>query len=190
MASHQLIDAYRAELARRLPPDIVDELADGLDDAFQHHLLKGLEPTQAAVAATQEFGRPDQIAAEFARQSPHRHTALALLATGPLFAGLWGSSLITARAWTWTIPTGAAVIYGATLITVVGCLIAVAASRAYATTRLISPACAGMIALDTIMLTAITLVAPVLTWPMALAIPASITRIGLAARQLRRLASG
>lgn len=119
MASHQLINAYRAELARRLPPDIVDELADGLDDAFEHHLNTGLDPTKAAVAATREFGHPDHIAAEFARQSPQRRTALALLATGPVFAALWASSLITAHAWTWAIPTGAALTYGAALLTVV-----------------------------------------------------------------------
>jgi hypothetical protein len=38
MAGHQLINAYRAELALCLPPDIVDKLAEGLDEAFHHHI--------------------------------------------------------------------------------------------------------------------------------------------------------
>lgn len=190
MASHQLIDTYQAELARRLPTDIVDELADGLDEAFQQHLIIGLDPTEAAAAATREFGHPDQIAAEFTRQSRQRRTALALLATGPVFAALWGSSLFTAQAWTWSIPTVAAVTYGATLIAVVAILIIVATCRTYGKLRLAGPACAGMIALDTVMLTVITLAAATISWPMALAIPASVTRISLAARQLERFPAG
>ncbi len=186
MACHQLINTYRAELARRLPAGIVDELADGLDDAFEHHLSAGLDPTAAAVAATREFGHPDKIVAEFARQSPQRRTALALVATGPFFAAAWAGSLITAHAWTWAIPTGAAVAYGAVLLTVVATLIGVSTCKTFTTTRLAAPACMGVIALDVTMLSAITLAAPAATWPMTLAIPASIARIGLTGRQLRR----
>jgi len=52
MASHQLIDQHLAALARTLPPDTVDELADGLTETWQHHLATGLTPTAAAHAAT------------------------------------------------------------------------------------------------------------------------------------------
>ena len=34
MASHDLIEAYLAELRRRLPADTVDELADGLIETY------------------------------------------------------------------------------------------------------------------------------------------------------------
>ena len=44
MAGHQLIDDYLTSLARRLPDEVVDELADGLAETFQHHRDTGLVP--------------------------------------------------------------------------------------------------------------------------------------------------
>lgn len=188
MAGHeQLIDAYLAELARRLPPEVVDELTGGLDETLQHHLNRGLGAEEAAVAAITDFGDPAHITAEFARQSPGRRTALAMLATGPVFAALWGTTLITGHAWTWTIPTAATIAYAATLLSIVAVLVAVTTNHSYTTTRLAAPASAGMIALDTTMITAVAFNAPSLTWPMILATAASITRITLGTRQLRRL---
>lgn len=187
MASHHLIDTYLAELAPQLPANIVDELADGLEETFEHHRRRGLRPASAAAAATAEFGHPDQITRAFTRQSPGRRTALTLLATGPLFAALWSTSLITAQAWTWTIPTGAAVTFGATLLATAAVLVAVVTSRSYVRTRLAGPACGSLILLDAAMLAAIALAAPALSWPLALAIPASLARIGIAARNLPRI---
>jgi hypothetical protein len=109
------------------------------------------------------------------------------LASGPLFAGLWGSSLISAQAWTWPIPLGAAVAFGATLLAVVATLVAAALSRSYQRTKLTGPACALLAALDGAMIAAIAMTAPALSWPMALAIPASIVRIGLAVRTVPRI---
>lgn len=187
MAGHQLIDEYLAELARRLPGADVDELADGLDETFQHHRRRGLPAASAAAAATAEFGHPDLIIKAFVRQAPGRRTALALLASGPLFGALWGSSLISAHAWTWPIPLGAVVAFGGTLLAVVCALIAATLSRSYRRTRLAGPACGLLVLLDGAMLAAIALAAPALSWPMALAIPASLVRIGLAARSVPRI---
>jgi hypothetical protein len=187
VAGHQLIDDYLAELVRRLPADAVDELADGLEEAFRHHQRRGLSAAGAAAAATSEFGNPDLIVREFIRQAPGRRAALALLASGPLFAGLWGSSLISAQAWTWPIPLGAAAAFGATLLAVVATLVIAVLSRSYQRTKLTGPACALLAALDGAMIAAIAMTAPALSWPMALAIPASIVRIGLALRTVPRI---
>ncbi|MET7970527.1 hypothetical protein [Micromonospora sp. NPDC005305] len=51
IASHHLIDAHLAILARRLPADAVDELADGLTETWQHQLAAGLPPADAARTA-------------------------------------------------------------------------------------------------------------------------------------------
>jgi hypothetical protein len=106
MAGHQLnnddpdgyLDAYLAHLARHLPADVVDELADGLTETRQHHLDGGLSPTDAARAAIAEFGDPDQTIRAFVTQAPGRRIARTLLATGPLMALCWAPSLITAHA--------------------------------------------------------------------------------------------
>ena len=190
MAGHQLIDDYLAELARRLPADDVDELADGLEEAFQHYRERGFPVTSAAAAATAEFGDPALITRAFVRRAPGRRAALALLASGPVFAALWGGSLISAHAWTWPIPHGATAAFGATLLVVVAALVAVALSTSYRRTRLAGPACGLLILLDGGMLAAVALATPALSWPMTLAIPASLVRIGLAARSIPRILVG
>jgi hypothetical protein len=43
-----LILPYLADLGRRLPPGIVDEIADGLAEACEHHLARGLTEKDAA----------------------------------------------------------------------------------------------------------------------------------------------
>ena len=93
MASHPLIDDYVTGLARRLPADTVDELGDGLTEAWQQHLDAGLSPTEAARTAIAEFGTPDQITDAFVAQAPGRRRALLLLATGTAKRGLIFDSL-------------------------------------------------------------------------------------------------
>ncbi|HEX6197265.1 MAG TPA: permease prefix domain 1-containing protein [Jiangellaceae bacterium] len=190
MAGHALIAAYVSDLARRLPADTVAELADGLEETFEHYRRLGTSPAAAAAAAVAEFGRPEQVASEFTRQSPGRRAALALLATGPLFAVLWGTSLASAQAWTWQIPIGVALAFGAALVGVAAVLVAVVLSRSYARTRLAGPACGILVLLDAAMLATVALVAPVLTWPMAMAIPASCARIVLSVRSVPRILAG
>ena len=84
MASHHLIDAYLATLARQLPADAVDELADGLAETYQHHRSTGLEPDIAARNSIAEFGTPDLVTEAFVRHAPGRRAALMLLGTGPI----------------------------------------------------------------------------------------------------------
>jgi hypothetical protein len=187
MADRDLIQTYLAELARRLPAETVEELADGLEETFQHQLRRGLSPAEAAHAAIAEFGRPAQVTAAFAHQSSARRTAIALLATAPVFAGLWGTTLITAHVWNWKIPPAAVVGFGAILLAVAATFAVIARSSNPTTARLAGPASAAVILLDLAMMTAVVAAAPAVTWPMVLAIQASLIRVALAGRNLPRL---
>lgn len=184
MAHHTLIENYLAALAERLPVEAVEELADGLEETFQRNLDRSMSPDDAATAAIAEFGQPAQVVTAFARHAPGRRTAVRLLATGPIFAALWGTTLITAQAWTWPIPLAAVVAYAAALLMVAGLLAGVATTNNPRTTSLAAPASATLILLDTGMLATVVIAAPAVTWPMTLAIPASLTRITLTARNL------
>jgi len=185
MASHQLIDTYLAGLAERLPADTVDELADGLVETWQHHLASGLTSDRAARAAIAEFGAADRITDEFVAHASGRRTARLLLATGPVMGACWGTSLIAAQVWTWPIPQPIAAAYAASLLIVVAALITAATSRhSYRRTRLGNAGALALVVLDAAMLAAVTMLAPMLAWPMAAAIPASLARIGLALQSL------
>jgi hypothetical protein len=191
MASHHLIDAHLDGLAGRLPADAVDELADGLLETWHYHVNQGLTSTEAAHAAIAEFGTPTQITDAFVAHAPGRRIARTLLATGPIFGACWGTSLITAHAWTWPIPTAAAAAYASTVVTVVACLIVAATSQHnFRRTRLGNIGAAGLVALDTAMLAAVMLIAPTLVWPMAVAIPASLARIAVSLRHIPRAVTG
>jgi hypothetical protein len=191
MASHQLIDAYLGELAGRLPADAVDEIADGLQEAWHHHLDLGVAPAEAAQAAIAEFGPPTLVARAFVVNATGRRTARLLLATGPIIGISWGASLLIAQVWTWSIPAPAGGVFAATLLTVVGCLVMAATSRHdYRRTRLGHVGAAGLVALDTAMIAAVLLAAPTLVWPMAIAITASLARMGITLRQAHRLLGG
>jgi hypothetical protein len=187
MADRDLIQHYLADLARRLPPEAVEELADGLEETVEHHVRRGLTPAAAAAVAVEEFGRPAEVTAAFARQSAGRRTALALLVTSPVFAALWGTTLIGSQAWTWQIPLGVEVLFGAALLAVAATLAVVARSNNPSTTRLAAPSSVVLLLLDLGMLTAVATATPTLTWVMALAIPASLTRVVLTARNLPRV---
>ncbi|WP_328421545.1 permease prefix domain 1-containing protein [Micromonospora sp. NBC_00389] len=187
MASHQLIDAHLGVLARRLPADAVYELADGLTETWQHHLAAGLPPADAARAAIAEFGSVDQITDAFVAQSPSRRTARVLLATGPIVGACWGASLVAADAWSWRVPAPAAVVFGLALLAVVAVLILSATSRrSYRRARLGDAGGLGLVALDLAMVAAALLVAPTPVWPMLVAVPVSLARIGLTLRSLPR----
>jgi hypothetical protein len=184
VADHSLIDAYLATLARRLPTETVEELADGLEETYQMHLAQGLASGDAATAAVAEFGCPAQVTAAFARHSSGRRTAVKLLATAPIFAALWGTTLITSRAWTWPIPPVAGVLFGIILLTVACTLLLVATSNNPRRSRLAAPATAVLILLDLGMVFAVLVLAPALTWPVAIAAPASLARVAVTARTL------
>jgi hypothetical protein len=184
MASHALIEACLAELGRRLPGDVVDELADGLIETYERHLSRGATPGVAAESAIAEFGDPTLVTAAFARQAPARRAALALLVTGPAVGACWGITLLTGHAWTWPIPTPARLAFGVTLIAAVAALIAAADTRrARSPVSLAVIGGTGLVVLDTAMLGAVALAAP-FAWPMLVAVPASITRIALTTRAM------
>lgn len=185
MASHQLIDQHLAELARLLPGQAVDELADGLYETWQHHLATGLPPAAAARVAIAEFGTTAEITAAFTAQAPGRRAAQLLLATGPLVGLCWGASLVTGQVWTWPIPMAAIAVFAAALLATVTALLAAATSRhSYRRTRLGGVGGLGLSVLDLAMIAAVVLAAPGLAWPAILAIPASLLRIGWTVRRL------
>ena len=191
MAGHRLIDASLTALARRLPADAVDELADGLTETYQRHLSGGLAPDAAAGAAIAEFGDPDLIIAAFVRQSPGRRLARKLLGSGPVVGGCWGAALITGHAWTWPVPALARIGFGLTLLAVVAALVLAATTRrSYRLTRLTTASGLGLIVLDTAALACVALAPPAFTWPLAGAVLASLARLTLTARTLPRLVTG
>lgn len=191
MAEPGLIRDHLTELSACLPGQIVEELADGLDQTRQHYLSQGLDQHAAAQAAIAEFGEPRVIVAAFTRARPARRAARRLLAAGPCVGACWCAALISSRAWTWPVPAAAPVIFGATLITVICLLAAAAIGKRYRSVGLSGAAgCLGMAALDSAMLTAVTITAPVLAWPMILAVTASAIRLAFTARNLRPVLTG
>jgi hypothetical protein len=191
MAHHRLTDTYVATLARHLPSDTVDELADGLAATYQQYLRQGFAPDDAAAAAIAEFGSTDEIIAEFTRTAPGRRAARLLLATGPAVGVCWASGLVMAKFWTWSAPAAAVVTAAVTLFTAVGFLVVAAtSSHSYHRTKLAAIGGAGMVLLDLALPAAILVSAPAFAWPMAAAIPASLIRAGLTLRSLPRIVYG
>ncbi|WP_427893463.1 permease prefix domain 1-containing protein [Kribbella sp. GL6] len=187
MADHDLIELYLAELELRLSPAIVEELADGLEESVRAHVSRGLSPAAAREAAVREFGSPDCVVAAFVRQSPGRRTAMALLATGPVFAGLWGTALIEAKVWQWQIPKAIAIVVGLVLLVVAGTLATIARSNSLGPARFAGPAGVALILLDLGMVVAVAAVTPSVSTPMWLALFASVLRAGATARNLPSL---
>jgi hypothetical protein len=187
MAGHRLIDDHLAGLARRLPDRIVEELADGLTETWEHHRAAGLAPAPAARAAIAEFGTTDQIIRAYVANAPGRRTARLLLATGPLVGICWGAALAGTRAWTWHVPTAAALLFAVTLGAVVVALVAsTTARRSYRRARLGTYGGLGLIALDLTMLAAVVSAAPTYSRLTVLAMAVSLFRIVLTARALPR----
>jgi hypothetical protein len=186
MPGSGLISDYLAALSAELPGDIVAELADGLEQTYRHYLRQGLDPAAAAWAAVAEFGDPPTVIAAFIRSSPARRAARRLLATGPLAGGCWGAVLITGRAWAWPVPAIVLGLLGATLITVIGLLVAATFGRHYLPARRAGIAAAvGITMLDAVMLIGVPLVASALSWLLIAAAAVSMARISFTASSLR-----
>jgi hypothetical protein len=108
-----------------------------------------------------------------------------MLATGPIMALCWGPSLVAAKAWTWPVPRPAAAFYALVFLVVVASLLVAASTRrSLRRTRLGIAGGLVLIGLDAVMVAVAVAFAPVFVWPMALAIPASLARIGLGLRML------
>jgi hypothetical protein len=185
MASHPVIDGYLAGLAGRLPSSTVDELADGLTEAWLQGQLAGLGPDDAARAAVTEFGEPDLVVDAFVAQSPGRRAARVLLATGPVAGASWAASLITTKAWTWPVPPFVALGLGLGLACVVATLAMAASSRhSYRRARLGGLGAMGVLTLDLVVPTAVLLATPTMAWPLAVGVLVCASRIGLVLRLL------
>jgi hypothetical protein len=186
--SSPLIDNCVAGLHRRLPAAIADEAADGLIEAYQHHLAAGASDQAAAATALAEFGDLTMVVGEFTRQAPGRQTSRRLLASGPAVGACWAAALILARAWAWPVPGTARLIFGSLLLATITALAIAATSRhSYQRTRLTALAGPALVILDTTAITAALLTAPAPTWPLRIAIAASLARIVLTLVSLPRI---
>lgn len=187
MPRHRLIEDYLDGL-RVLPADAVEELTDGLTETYDHHRARGQTPEDAARAAIAEFGTTEQILAAFDMITPGRRVSRLLLATGPLAGLCWGAALLTSRAWIWPIPTWAPPALGIGLVGVTALLLA--DTRGRRTRLAASLGASGLVLLDAFMITGVLAVAPTVSWPLLLAILASLLRACLTARTVPGILTG
>src|SRR5262249_35278198 len=188
VAAHAWIDESLAHPTQPLPTDTVEELADGLTEPYDRQLRTGLSQNAAATAAIAEFGEPDVVLGAFVRQAPGRRAALVLLGSGPAIGACWATALITGHAWTWPVPAWLRLAFGLTLLAAVTALAFAATARtSYRRPRIPGPGCLVLVLLDASVLTTVAVIAPTLSWPLAVATAASLTRMALTARRLPRL---
>jgi len=184
-----LIEEYAARLRRSLPADLAEEAAAGLVETYERHLAAGAGEEAAARDTIAEFGDQDLVIGEFTRQAPGRRVARLLLATGPLAGSCWAAGLITSRAWAWPVPGAVRLAFGAVLLATVLALVASATSRrGYRRTRLATPACVVILAVDATAITTVAAAAPAMTWPLGAAVAVSLARMVVTARTLPHLA--
>jgi hypothetical protein len=179
MACHELIDAQIRTLARRLPSASVTELADGLAETYQAHLLRHGDPDTAARGALAEFGDADTVSAAFVRAAPGRQMARRLLAAGPPVGVAWGAALISGRFWEWPLPSASRLIGVLLLIAAIAAL-CVAATRRYQYQSVRLGAAGGglgVVLLDLTMLTTATTHLSGPHWAVVTAMAFSIARI-------------
>ena len=128
--SSPLIDECLAGLHHRLPAAIADEAADGLIEAYEHHLAAGASEQAAARAALAEFGELTMVVGEFTRQAPGRRTSRLLLATGPVIGACWATALILSHFWAWPVPDAGRLTFGSVLMLTIATLAIAAVSLA------------------------------------------------------------
>jgi hypothetical protein len=184
MPGNALIGSYLRGLRRRLPASLADEVSDGLIEAYQQHLASGQSADVAARAAVTETGDLAQVVGEFTRQAPGRASARVLLAIGPVVGGCW----IATRWWAWPLPSVARLGFtAALLVTIGGLAIAATSRRSYRRTRLTAVAGPGLVVLDAAVVTTALLAVPVLSWPLVIAVAASLTRMAFTLTALPRI---
>jgi len=205
---------YLAEVAAKLTGPaaarvaITDELRDGLLETLERHLARGRSHPEATAAAIAEFGDPRTVAAAFGPELAAvqaRRVALGLLVTGPLVGLTWIAAVAVNALPPWrhqlTGPWLALPLVGLALVVAGPALgLTVAAtgrlSRRLGRRATVPPTAAAIAALaavvaDLTLLTIITgqaLTSPgSSTWaPVLLAVGASLTRVMLAGRAIRR----
>ena len=191
MADDGLIAAYRHDLLARLPPELAAEVCDGLTDAQEEFVRRGLSPDQAAAAAIAEFGHPGTVAEAFRRASPVLRLARTLIATGPVVGAWWAVTLITARAWDWSIPIAAPVLAALLLAASVVMLATASLTPRYQSLRRAGIAgCLGIAVLDVTVITTAMLLAPDVRWLVVIAICLSAARLTFVVGGLRRCLAG
>lgn len=178
MADHRLIAAYRHDLLARLPAELAEEVSDGLTDAQEEYVRRGLSPDQAAAAAVAEFGHPGTVADAFRSASPVLRLARILIATGPVVGACWAAALITARAWDWSIPLAAPVLVGLLLAASVAMLATASLTPRYQSLRRAGFAgCFAIAVLDVTVITTAMLLALDARWLVAIATSLSAVRL-------------
>jgi hypothetical protein len=188
MSGSDMIDGYVAELAARLPGQIVAELADGLRETYDFHRRRGLSAEEAARTAVTEFGNPATVLAAFVTASPARGAARSLLLAGPVVGAAWAVALLWRHAWDWPIALAARVGFGAAVLTGVMLLAAGAFGVRYRWAgRSAAAACLVVLAADASMLGYVASAGMLTTWPVLLAAALSTTRIGFTLSRLRQV---
>ena len=188
MSGPDMIDAYVAELAARLPAPIVTEIADGLRETYEYHRRRGLSAEDAARVAVAEFGDPATVLAAFVTGSPARGAARSLLLTGPVVGAAWAMVLLWRHAWDWPVTLAARVGFGAAILTAVVLLAAAAFGMRYRRAgRSAAAACLIVLAVDMSVLGYVASAGLVTTWPVLLAGGLSTTRIGFTLSRLPRV---
>ncbi|WP_243073712.1 hypothetical protein [Microbacterium sp. SS28] len=180
----------------------VAELGDGLDDAISDYRLQGLPPDEAAIRAVRDSGPASVIAGAFTTtlSAVHaRHTALALLASGPFIGLVWLTALAPGRPPTELLvkipPLGLFILASITIC--VATLLATGPGRLRPPwaqrhpSRLAAAACACAVAGDALLLgSALTTVVAVSGWSPSLALICavllSLTRLAITQRVARR----
>ena len=186
-----LIAGYLDTLSRQLPGQVVEELADGLEETYRRHLGLGLAPDAAAQSAVAEFGDPDLIAAEFARAHPARRAARRLLVIGPVVGVCWAVALLTGHAWAWPVPMAARIVPGAALVAIVTLQAAAASGIRYRSVgRAGAAGCIGTAALDAFMIIGVLAADPAARWAVAVAVTASAARLALNMHLMRPVLAG
>jgi hypothetical protein len=187
MAGPGVIDDYLAELAILLPPPIVAELADGLNETYDDYRRRGLAADEAARASLAEFGHPATVIAAFVAANPARRSARSLLLAGPVVGGAWATVLLTQQAWDWPVPLAARVGFAsAVLLAVLLLAVASFASRYHRAVRSTALAYIVVTAVDATMLGYVTAAGILTAWPVPLAAALSIVRITFMLRRLPR----
>jgi hypothetical protein len=205
---------YLAAVAARLTGPaaarvaICDELRDGLLETLERQLARGRSHQEATAAAIAEFGDPPTVAAAFAPELAAvqaRRVALGLLATGPLVGLAWVAAIAANALPPWrqqlTGPWLALPLVGLALAVAgpaLGLTVAVTGRLGGRLGRRASlpPTAAAVAALAAVVadLTLLTIVGgqaltgpgPSMWAPVLLAVGASMARVTMAGRALRR----
>jgi hypothetical protein len=187
---------------------ICNELRDGLLETLERHLARGCSRREATATALAEFGDPDTVVAAFAPELAAvqaRRVALGLLSTGPLVGLAWIAAVAANALPPWRLelsgPWLALPLVGLALLVAGPALGLTVAATGRLGGRLgprmtLPPTAAAVAALAAVVadLTLLTIIGgqtligpgPSVWAPVLLAVAASVARVPLAGRALRR----